>query len=190
MAWMNVQKWDRSIIGTEVRRLAVDGVMPTAGELRSSGRNDLAVAITRYFGSYDECAERVGLALSSSDTRTGWKWETWAGQRLEESGMTVEARATVKAPFDLLVNGHRVDVKYASKATAKGSTQWTWRISKEEHACDFYLLIAESDTGEQPMVFVRPAADTPKTCSTMRRSTVSGGLGRMDQWKDRIDLLR
>ena len=84
--------------------------------------------------------------------RIGYLAEEEVAFRFEEMGMKVE-RQLFNSSYDLLVNGHRVDVKFASKPNSSPtsrhiSPQWRFSIHGERKNgdCDFYAcLTAKQD---------------------------------------------
>lgn len=143
--------------------------MPTASELRQLDHgNALACAITRN-GGLDHWASRLGLKPAEHASRKGWKWEDWAGDLLEGlGGMNVQRSRRVKNPWDLMVNGFSVDVKYAKCSIQSGGAQWTWRVTNK-HPSDFLLLVA-LDAGI-PRVLIVPRQLAGNTSITLRRSS-------------------
>ena len=88
------------------------GRMPTAPELvEVDGDNKLSVAITRY-GGYRHWGRVLDVPMKDSTTSRGQDWEDHEEAFFLSLDWIVE-RQTTKAKFDLLVNGHRVDVKAA-----------------------------------------------------------------------------
>lgn len=179
-------KWTPELVETHIREAMTEfGIdcMPTANALRDSRFANVISAAIRLFGSMDECADALGIRRAEHDSRKGWAWEEWVGEEAEARGFAVESRGRVKAPFDLSVNGKRVDVKVAIGAWVANGWQWTWRIGKREHSCDFYALVA-AHNDRPPVVYVVPAERVPLTCTTTR------GTGKLAPWRGRWDLFR
>lgn len=164
------------------------GRMPTASEL-SEAENGwaLAVAVVRY-GGYRHWAKVLGVLMKESTTARGHDWEDHEEKFFRELGLPVE-RQTSKAPFDLRVNGHRVDVK---------SAEW---VAYEEHHvrghifgglkrgedCDFFDLLCLEENQVKHR-FIIPASVARVTMLTITERQL-GGYGKYSQYQDRIDLL-
>jgi hypothetical protein len=157
--------------------------MPTADELKSIGRNDLHIKISRT-KKYSGWAEELGLALKSCETRTGQKYEGVAEEMLSSRGYAVE-RMSTKYPYDLLVNGHlKVDVKVAKPYMLRGESRvHTFGINKVKQTCDVYQLIALDEEEKIERTFIIPSHVL---------NVVSLSVGRESKWNayvDRWDLI-
>lgn len=165
------------------------GRMPSANELRDSGRNDLACAISKH-GGYRVWSERLGLSQKGTETHRGQKWERHEAAFFRSLGFEVEEQ-TARAPFDLLVNGKRVDVKSSSWRDYKGVSGYLFNGIKHGTDCDFFDLLGTGG-GHVLHRFVVPA--TKALCKTLTISPSSiSGSGRRKKWypfKDATHLLR
>jgi predicted DNA-binding protein YlxM (UPF0122 family) len=100
----------------------------------------------------------------NNSRKVGTKWENWAIAHLETMGFDVRAMP-YNHPFDLLVDGNRVDVKAGlSKKIAPSldgrliSPQWKFHIGVDKRRdCDYYFCI----TGNKD-VFVIPSIIIPE----------------------------
>lgn len=163
-----------------IRRLGVS-TMPTAAQLVSVGDSSLAQRIARS-GGFDMWASKIGASPSQHASRKGWEWEAWVASFAGAMGANVERRSRVKEPWDLKINGRTVDVKVSYGKIVAGGPQWTWRIGRKEHVCEFYVLIAQFD-GAPPVPHICPSSVIPLTCTTARLS------GWSAKWRYRWDLL-
>ena len=86
---------------------------------------------------------------TGGNSQIGYWAEETVAHRLEAEGLKVE-RQYNQAPFDLLVNGQMVDVKFASKPYAPPSTTttsplWRFEVNREtknrKTKCDFFALL-------------------------------------------------
>ncbi len=182
MSWSHGKTWTDASIEEELRRRAGElRRMPSANELRASGANDLACAISRR-GGFSGWAEKMGLKQKSSDTHRGQKWERHEADFFRSLGYLVEEQ-TAKAPFDLLVNGLRVDVK-SSKLTRHGFYQYGGIRNGE--GCDLFDLLC-IDGGVKARVLVPSSkANVAKIC--MMPATLDG-LGKYGAFVGAVHLL-
>jgi len=161
--------------------------MPSASEMRADGKNSLACVITRR-GGFRLWSEKAKTPMKATDTLTGQLAEEEAEAFLNGLGITT-TKQTTKAPFDLLANGHRVDVKSArpgrygnNHATDMG---WIFRIGKKPHTCDFYLLLCYTKKGKIARRFLVPASVAPHTMLTI----TPHGRCKYDKYQDEFDPL-
>lgn len=130
--------------------------MPTANELRTLGRNDLHIKISRT-RKYSGWAKYLELERKTSETTTGQLYEEFVEEKLKKLGHSV-VRMTTKYPYDLLVDGAvKVDVKFARPYNMKGSIVHAFGISKKNPTCDIYIVLAANDNGEIEREFVIPS---------------------------------
>lgn len=162
------------------------GRMPSANELRADGKNDLACAISRR-GGFKSWAQRMGAGQKGTETHRGQEVEESEQSRLESLGFTV-LRQTCKAPFDLLVNGHRVDVKSAHAGlygdARDQNTYWIFALAKVKPTCDFYLLVCLNSDDSVARRYV-----VPSSSAKIRTLTITP-CGKYEGFRDRDDLLR
>jgi hypothetical protein len=139
-------RWTDEIISAELHAIAATlGHLPSAGELRDRGRNDLCCAITRS-GGLIKWSERLNIPRLASDSDFGWQGEAESMSLLSAHGFNVSKPEGVKAPFDILVNDIlRVDVKTANFATYGHSSGWFYRLGKIPQADLMFLY--QADTG-------------------------------------------
>jgi hypothetical protein len=162
------------------------GRMPSVSELHENGRNDLACAISRN-GGFRSWAERLGLGLKGTETHRALAIEDEEQVRLERLGFRVY-RQTTKAPFDLLVNGQRVDVK-SGRPSIYGKDKnkyvgWVFNLIKVPPTCDFYLLVCQSRDGAVERRYVVPASEAQITTITITPS------GKYERYRDADHLLK
>jgi hypothetical protein len=138
-----------------MKALGIDR-MPTSTELKSLGRNDLHIKISRT-KKYRGWAETLNLELKSSCTLTGQIHEDFIERILLDKGYSVE-RMSTKHPYDLLVNDAvKIDSKLANPYILRGSRVHTFGISKPEPTCDIYVCAALDEVGGIERIFVIPS---------------------------------
>lgn len=155
------------------------GHMPSNHFLKSIGKNDLAIQISRR-GGFSFWSEKVGFERLHSDSDTGWDGEKALLAIFEEKGFKCERSAALKAPHDLLVNDLiRIDVKAANYAEYGACKGWFYRIGKDAQAD--IIALYELDTKD---VYFIPWNICPKT-----NITISVGGGKYKNFKNRFDLI-
>ena len=144
MAWSHGERWTFSKVESalleEAQRL---GRMPTAPELRAAGRDDLAGRISRTQG-FRWWAKRLGLTLKGTSTHFGQQWEHIEADRFTAMGFDVQ-KQTAGAPFDLLVNGYRVDVKASRLTNSCTAPAHASSGLKRGEFCDFFHIVCIGD---------------------------------------------
>jgi len=102
--------WNDAVIEQELIPIVASlGHMPAASDLKSIGRHDLTNAISAS-GGFIHWARKIGAKPKPSSVTTGLRWERHEAGRMRSLGHEVEEMPPGH-PFDLMVNGHRVDVK-------------------------------------------------------------------------------
>lgn len=185
--------WTEQKVRDEILRckdaLMIDR-MPTADELKSLGRNDLHIKISRT-KKYSGWAEELGLMLKACDTRTGHKYERIIKEKLEALGYTVESMTT-RHPYDLFVNEClKVDVKASKAHFLFGSRAHTFGISKENPTCDIYICVAINEQDEIEKILVVPSHFLRmKTLNLCTKSKWNDFLERWDYIKMYTDFYK
>lgn len=131
--------------------------MPSNSEiLNVRKKSDLSNAIRRSGGFYG-WAERLGVPIKESETKTGDTYELLASSILISKGYLVR-RMSVRHPYDLLVNdGIKVDVKVSRAYMLKGvSLVNTVGLSKEFATCDLYVVFLLDENGNLDRTMVIP----------------------------------
>lgn len=186
MGYSHGTPWTRERVAAELRvEAARRGHMPTVVELQRTGRNDLACAVVRS-GGFRQWATTLGLPLSGSETHRGQDEEERTAGFLRERGFRVE-RQTCRAPFDLLIDSIRVDVKSARPTpmpSAKHGLAHVFALSKVPPTCDLYLLVGLDAGGAVLWRYFIPAAE-----AHVRTITICA-TGKYARFKDNIGLLR
>lgn len=168
-AGANRHEWTDESVLEEVRTVAEElGRMPTANELRAAGHTALAAKIP-YLGGYRAVALKLGLAQKGTETHFGQRWERHAATFYREHGAEVE-RMSTRHPFDMRVNGHRVDVK-AARRTDGG---YVFAGLKRGACCDFFHLVCVGEDDEETAFFVVPASDARVHTLSLMPSTLEG----------------
>lgn len=99
-------------------------------------------------------------------------------------------RQTTKCAFDMLVNGHRVDVKSARPGQYGGwqlkyrYMGWMFRLAKVPATCDFYLLVCQDKEGAIVKRYVVPADEAKITMLTITPA------GKYERFLGAVHLLR
>lgn len=157
--------WNEVTVAAELTAAAEPfGRMPTTKELHAIGRNDLALAASRW-GGLAYWAAKLSLPLKGEKTQFGLAIEQKTCSWLREQGWDA-VRQNRRAPFDILVNGKvRIDVK-AAKFTSY-ATDYKYRqegfVFNTKKRCDLFLLcLCTPDWGIQHKLFV-PSSVAPST---------------------------
>lgn len=175
-------KWSEKRIRTELsKHVSSKGRMPSINELKECGRNDLACAVGRS-GGIRLWASKFGVDLKSSETRFGNSWEKHEFDFFVDQGARVEAQSC-RSPFDLLVNGYRVDVK---TSTLNKTGWYQFGGIKKCLDCDFLDLLCVSEDGDLRARFVVPADKARVTTVSMMPATLEG-LGKYASFRDKIE---
>lgn len=100
-----------------------------------------------FYGTRELAAE-VGATLKGAHTHFGNDWEDWAAEKLRKRGHKV-TRPGRAAPYDILVDGVRVDVKASRRLThgQTGDRMHTFTLgdkckTEEGGGADLYMCIA------------------------------------------------
>lgn len=166
------KRWSDAMLLAELRehtdRL---GRMPTVNELRTAGRNDLAVAATR--AGLQRLRVLLGLSEKDSGTARGRRCEEYVAGVLRLAGHDVERQST-RAPFDLLVDAVvRVNVKSAAYHEYSGTDSVCrghfFGIGDTWKRCDVFAFVP-LDTTETPTVLWVPAAEAQQQTLTLTRA--------------------
>ena len=184
MARSHGTEWTDELIAVRLVEQAKSfGRMPTAGELRARGMNDLACVISRR-GGFLRWAKELRLETKGTETHRGQKWERSEAGYFAELGFEVEEQTT-KAPFDLLVGGRKVDVK---TSTLNKSGWFQFGSIKRCVDCEFLdLLCVDGDA--LVARFIVPAEKARVVTISMMPATL-GGLGKYAAFRSAVYLLR
>jgi hypothetical protein len=163
-----------------IKTLQIDR-MPTADELKSLGRNDLHIKISRT-RKYSGWAEYLGLSRKESCTLNGQNMEETMAEKLRQFGHEVE-RMTTKHPYDLLVNGTvKIDVKTGCAYDLRGSRVHTFGINKKSPTCDIYICTALNESGtEIERTFVIPSHHLKVVSLSIGKDSVYNRF--IDKWE-------
>lgn len=163
--------------------------MPSASELRGIGEGGLANKVART-GGFAVWARRLGLRLKGTETHRGQAWEAREARALRELGASVEWQST-KAPFDLLVNGLRVDVKSAQWTEYRPGDRvvrgYVFAGLRGGKGCDVFDLVCVAGSTLLHR-FVVPAEAARVRTLTITPRTLTGA-GKYSAFRDRLDLL-
>lgn len=133
-------QWTDRILADQLQEICGGiGRFPSAADLRGMGRGDIASQLSRR-GGFRAWAKRLGVPHASSDSDFGWEGEAHCADLLRSKGFRVEARTSIKCPYDLIIDGVvRVDVKTARRASYGAGSGWYYRIGKHVQ-CDVVAL--------------------------------------------------
>lgn len=172
------REWTEERVLDEVRAIASEiGRMPTCGELHAAGNDALACSIPR-FGGYRAVALKLGLAQKGTETHFGQRWERAAAAFYAAQGAKVE-RMSTRHPFDLRVNGYRVDVKSARRSL-RG---FAFAGLKKGECCDFFHAVCVRNDNTVLAHFVIPAEEARVHTLTLSPLTLAGE-GKYAQFRD------
>lgn len=181
-------KWTDSGIAEQVLSLSKKfSRMPSAREMRLSGRGDLADVVAKK-GGFRKWAVRLGLDLKSSETKLGQDYEAKEAAFLAKEGFAVK-RQTTKNSFDLLVNSKRVDVKVANKYSCWSWTGYSFAGMKRGVDCDFFDCLILGKRGVEHRLII-PATEIKVTTLTLTIGKVKNKTHWAMQYKDAIAQLR
>jgi len=177
MAWSHGKSWSDELIEFELRWQAKTlGRMPTANELRRIGRMDLAMAVSRS-GGFRSWAGRIGVELKGTETHRGNSVEDAMVGHLEKLGFRVDRQST-RAPFDLLVDGVKVDVKSGSQTGPSGAH--TFGSMKIPATCDLYLACFVDGIGRIFSRYFIPASEARVVTLSIRPF----GKGKYERFRE------
>lgn len=133
--------WNDATLAAELTIAAAPlGRMPTSGDLRAIGRNDLALAASRR-GGFPYWAAKLNLPLKGEKTQFGLAIEEKICSWLREQGWNA-VRQGRRAPFDI---------------------QEGFVFNTKKNRCDLFLLcLCASDWSIQHKFFI-PSAVVPST---------------------------
>lgn len=161
MGYTHGIRWSDELIKEKVlevvNALGLDR-MPSRAECEMYYHNTaLANAVTRRKRWYN-LADELGLEVKRSETFFGKSYEAKASEKLMALGYDVR-RMSENFPYDILVDGCvKVDVKASRLYHGKSGNFYTYNIDKPFATCDFYVLYAVSDNGDEREIVV-PSKD-------------------------------
>jgi len=154
------------------------GRMPTKSEMGPLG----AVVCRR--GGIKAWASKLKLPLRGSATHMGHKWEDHEASLFKSLGASV-VRQKTKSPFDLLVNGHKVDVKSAHWSNVVSA--YVFGGIKQGKDTDFFVLVCVEGS-EVKARFIVPSSAARVSTLVITRKTLAG-YGKYSDYRDSLDLL-
>lgn len=161
-------RWTDADVEREIRAMARSyGRMPSAREMALHGRTDISNQVSRR-GGFRQWAKRLGLKTKSSETLMGQLWELHEADLFHSLGMVVERQST-KSPFDLLVDGRRVDVKSAHRS----QHGFAFAGLKNGRDADVFDLLC-IEGGDVMRRFVVPASEARVSTLTISPLSLSG----------------
>jgi len=165
--------------------------MPSRNELAAIGEGRLGSQVARTLG-FVGWARRLRLPLKWTETHRGEMWERREASFFRSLGGAVK-RHTTRHPFDLTVNGSRVDVKSATwtDCTRAGDGKHVRGFVsaglKRGATCDVFDLVC---TAANVLVarYVVPASEARVTTLTITQKTLNGS-GRYSAWLNAVHVL-
>ena len=160
--------------------------MPSCPELDAIGEGALGSQIGRR-GAWKVAAE-CGLEVKESDSKFGIGVHQAEATRLRGLGFHV-VEHTTKHPFDLTVDGVRVDTKashYAEYPHKNGGTMsrgYFFALNKVPATCDLYLLVCEGGHRDGERYYV------PASAAQQRMITITPTGKRFAAYHNALDVL-
>lgn len=190
MGWSHGRTWSderaRAELSVAVERF---GRMPSRNELADNAMESLANYLTRN-GGMAAWAERVGARLKWTETHRGQAVQRAVAVELLEMGFDVKEQ-TARAPFDLLVDGVRVDVKSAKYSEYRNSHTGTYvrghvfALNKVPATCDLYLCCGVDESNAIMWRYYIPAEH-----ARVRTLTITPTGKKYTRFREAIDELR
>lgn len=166
------------------------GRMPSSGELVRMEKNESLRAAITDFGGMEKFARLLGAGFSGGTSHVGRQWQHHEESFFAAAGHLVVPQRT-QAPFDLLVNDHRVDVKSASwtECGARGDRKgYAFGNLKKGIDCDLFDLVCIGEDGSVAARFIVPSTAARVDTLVISQKTLDG-TGKYSPWRDRLDLL-
>jgi len=173
------KSWDDGEIERDLKVEAKKyGRMPTANELSSAGKGDLANAIRRSELLFRGWAKKIGVPLKHCETHRSFKMEQWVKAELEERGHGVEL-TTAKCSYDLLVDSSlKVEVKMAKRTIVTQRSidafVFSFGAKPESRDIDFAVLVCVDKDDNPLKVYVL-------SCEFCQQQTIS--ITGSHRWK-------
>ena len=161
MGYSHGTKWTDEIIKEKVLEV-MEALelhrMPSRSECQNYFQDHALVnAISKRKGWY-QLAREMGLPVKESETFFGKTHETLASETLVAQGYEVR-KMSQNFPYDILVDDCvKIDVKSSRLYHGKTGNFYSFNLEKHYATCDFYILYALPDEGEE-RVMVVPSKD-------------------------------
>lgn len=150
-------KWDNNLIRLKIKEV-VECLnlkrMPSRSECdRATGSSSLSNKISKTGGFY-KWADRMGLDVKVSDTKTGTDFENKVIEFLSAKGYGCNG-TSVRHPFDIcLSSGVKIDAKISKLCRQKSGNFYQFNLEKLPHTCDLYILCCINDNGDEKMYII------------------------------------
>lgn len=133
------------------------GRMPSRVEIEDYyGNSALTNKIARY-GGFETWAKKLGLQRKNSESGLGIRFERIICDVLEKKGFQC-GLTSVKAPYDILVNGKvKIDVKVARKSKVRSSDVYSFRLAKPMQTCDVYIAVCLGESDDVQKTYIIPS---------------------------------
>lgn len=159
--------------------------MPSRQEVCDvTGDYSLSNAIARKFGGFYALAKELNLPIKQSETSLGKRMETLACEMLKSRGFN-PVQMSVKFPYDIFVDGVKIDVKASHLYRGKNGNFYTFNLEKKYATCDIYILITLTEDNEVKDVFVVPS----KFVVQNNQISVGEEQSKYNRFKDRWDYI-
>ena len=119
------------------------------------GDSSLSNAIAKRGGFY-ALAKELNLPIKKSETLLGKRMEALAYEMLKSRGFN-PVQMSVRFPYDILVDGIKIDVKASHLYRGKVGNFYTFNLEKKYATCDIYILITLTEENEVLDVFIVPS---------------------------------
>ena len=155
--------------------------MPSQSEIRNVMKSSALTNKICRTGGYKHWANRLGLELKQSETKTGNIWEFRIKEILENKGYIVEKMPT-KHPYDLLINGNlKIDVKVSNLTSYK---YYTFNLEKKQHNCDIFICAAIQEETIQKLMII-----PSKFLMNKKQLSIGEETSRYNDFIDRYDYI-
>ena len=185
---MTRKRWSDNLVGEALLPLVESfGRMPSRNELAAAGHQALAVQVAKR-GGFRFWARRLGAEMKDSETFVGRSWEEREAEFFRGLDMTVQ-RMTARAPFDMLVDWRRVDVKSATWSEyRRGSVSgFVFAGFKRGRDADWFDLVCHDGTDVLHRFLIPRSAVNVETV-TISPLVLSGG-GKWSPYAGALSLL-
>ena len=187
MGYSHGKKWTQDSISKAVhdvmKALEIER-MPSHKECtKVLGSSSLSNAIARRGGFY-ALAKELNLPIKKSETLLGKRMEALACEMLKSRGFN-PVQMSVKFPYDILVDGIKIDVKASHLYRGKMGNFYTFNLEKKYATCDIFILITLTEENEVLNVFIVPSK------FVMQNNQISVGeiKSKYNRFKDRWDYI-
>ena len=143
MTYSHGREWQKGDIEKEIKAVMLNlslNRMPSNTECRkATGSYALTNKISKT-GGFAFWADKLGLSMKQSDSKTGWEYERKATLLLQNMGLRVE-QMPVRHPYDLLIDDSvKIDVKASHLYNGRAYKHFSFNLEKQYPTCDIFIL--------------------------------------------------